>query len=111
MIASPTQTTNNSLRMTDFYFDPTGGRVMIAETWYLLYGGESVDGTGPGRYVGRTCSVVDAAKHFIKVSKNPYSTGYVKVITDDEVVQYWCIDRDNPATLTLRQAIMQLEES
>lgn len=83
----------------------------LTETWYLLFDGDSVDGLGPSEYAGRTCNVVDAARHYIKISENPYSTGYVKVITDDQVVQYSCIDRYNPATLALRYAISQLEES
>lgn len=52
------------------------------EVWFLLEGGSSPDGRGPGRYEGRTTKVVDAVKHYKKVKKNPYSTGRVIVITD-----------------------------
>lgn len=54
----------------------------ISETWYLLYGGQSVDGSVPGVYVGRTTDAVEAANHFKEVNMSPYSTGYVEIITD-----------------------------
>ena len=79
----------------------------MAETWYLLYDGDSVDGSGEGKHVGRTCDVFAAASHYRKVSKNPHSTGYVQVITDKEVVRYSRILGYNPATLELKEAIQQ----
>lgn len=48
---------------------------------YILYGGESEDGRGPGRYIGRTTDKEKARKHFLKTEKNPYSTGCVIVQT------------------------------
>lgn len=73
--------------------------------WYLLYGGSSEDGCGPGKYVGRTVDVFVAAKHYIKISKNPYSTGYVKVVTDDETVLYSSTGVYTPTTSVLKEAI------
>ena len=52
------------------------------ETWYLLYDGDSVDGRGGARYVGRTTDRKQAEAHYHKCAKNPYSTGYVLIITD-----------------------------
>lgn len=52
------------------------------EAWYLLYGGESVDGCGRAEYVARTLDKKVALKHFDKINKNPYSTGKVVVVTD-----------------------------
>lgn len=54
------------------------------ETWFLLFGGSSADGRGPGNYEGRTTDASVALKHFNKVQADPYSTGYVQVITDTE---------------------------
>jgi hypothetical protein len=82
----------------------------MTETWYLLYGGDSVDGCGPGEYEGRTRDVSAAAKHHIKISNNPYSTGYVQVITDKEVVRYSSILGYSPATSELKEAIKQQQE-
>ncbi len=59
---------------------------MIKEKWYLLYGGSSEDGRGPGRYEGRTVDHQEALLHFIKVKSSPYSTGRVLVITDDQEI-------------------------
>lgn len=52
------------------------------ETWFLLYGGTSEDGMGNGLYIGRTTSVLDAYKHYRNCVENPYSTGYVLIVTD-----------------------------
>lgn len=57
----------------------------MTETWYLLFGGSSPDGRGEGGYVGRTIDKKLAFKHFNRISKDPYSTGYVTVITDTSV--------------------------
>lgn len=77
----------------------------MTETWYLLYGGISADGMGSGEYKGRTRDVFTAAKHYIEVSKSPYSTGYVQVITDKEVVRYSSILGHTPIAWELRDAI------
>lgn len=58
-------------------------------TWYLLYGGESEDGMGPGRYIGRTTDCDVAKSHSQSIKKNPYSTGYVLVVTDTETRRMW----------------------
>lgn len=50
-------------------------------TWYLLYGGSSEDGRGPGVYGGRTTSVNVALYHAKKID-SPYSTGYIQAVTD-----------------------------
>ena len=54
----------------------------MMETWYLLYGGESEDGRGSGKYIGRTTDKTVAEKHFKQCRKNPYSTGKVQIVTD-----------------------------
>lgn len=54
----------------------------VNETWYLLYDGDSVDGMGHAKYAGRTCIFVDALSHYLKCKNNPYSTGYVEIVTD-----------------------------
>lgn len=53
-------------------------------TWYLLFDGISVDGMGEPKYTGRTTHKEVAAKHFKKVSENPYSTGKVMIANDFE---------------------------
>lgn len=54
----------------------------IEETWYLLYEGTSVDGSGSAPYHSRT-TVKEVAKWFWeKERRNPYSTSRVVVITD-----------------------------
>lgn len=53
--------------------------------WFLLYGGQSCDGSGLGEYEGRTLDPKVAYEHFKKVGANPYSTGCVRVVTDDKV--------------------------
>lgn len=52
------------------------------EPWFLLYGGTSEDGAGPGRYVGRTTDRDAALRHFHEIKRNPYSTGGVDIVTD-----------------------------
>lgn len=84
----------------------------MTEAWYLLYDGDSVDGRGKGVYVGRTLNASVAAKHYRKIIINPYSTGYITVITDEQVVQYSSWRRDyNPAMSELKDAIQQLEDN
>jgi hypothetical protein len=58
---------------------------MIEETWFLLYGGESADGLGPGRYETRTTDEEVAKRHLERIRENPYSTGKVMVITDTTI--------------------------
>lgn len=53
------------------------------ETWFLLFGGQSSDGRGDGKYEGRTTDVKEAADHMRKVSSNPYSVGSVQIVTDE----------------------------
>lgn len=55
----------------------------LTETWYLLFGGSSADGRGPGEYQGRTTDREIALRHFKECKNNPYSVGYVLVVTDD----------------------------
>lgn len=55
---------------------------MTHPVWYLLYGGSSVDGSGPGTYIGRTTESDVAFKHAKKCASDPYSTGYVIAVTD-----------------------------
>jgi hypothetical protein len=43
----------------------------MTETWYVLYGGTSVDGMGPGIYVGRTTDEKVALEHYHKCRKDP----------------------------------------
>ena len=82
------------------------------ETWYLLYGGQSVDGSGPGVYLGRTCNVFEAGRHYIEINSNPYSTGYIRVVTDtdEEVLRYLCDSHSKPEILALKNAVQQLED-
>lgn len=56
---------------------------MANETWFLLFDGESPDGRGSANYAGRTTDVKKAVWHFRKISGNPYSTGYVQIVTDN----------------------------
>ncbi len=57
---------------------------MTEPTWYCLYGGQSVDGRGNGKYIGRTTDLEKAKEHYNKCHNNPYSTGYVMFYTDTE---------------------------
>lgn len=54
------------------------------QTWYLLYGGTSEDGMGSGPYIGRTTDKEVARDHHAKCRKNPYSIGFVEIVTDTE---------------------------
>lgn len=55
--------------------------------WYLLYGGSSVDGSGPGKYIGRTTESDVAFKHAKECASDPYSTGYVIAVTDKSEIR------------------------
>lgn len=61
----------------------------MIETWFLLFGGSSVDGrlngSHCGPYEGRTTDRVVAQKHYREMRRNPYSIGEVRIITDDSV--------------------------
>ncbi len=90
------------------------------ETWYLLFGGQEIDGRGPGEYKGRTTDVNVAAKFCLEIRRNPYSTGHVETITDSIILYEAITDMKYdrcfswlhcPATLELRAAIHRLEES
>lgn len=52
--------------------------------WFLLYGGDSADGRGPGLFLGRTVFPGTALTHFRKhIKNNPYSTGYIMAVWPD----------------------------
>lgn len=53
---------------------------------YLLYDGDSPDGRGSAKYIGRTNDKEKALKHY-ESCKSPYSTGYVDIITDTKNVR------------------------
>jgi len=55
---------------------------MSNPTIYILYSGQSCDGTGPGEYAGYTTDKNEAIKCF-KDSRKPYSTGYVEIMTQE----------------------------
>jgi hypothetical protein len=57
------------------------------ETWYLLFGGTSVDGAGQGQYMGRTTDKEVARQHYQACANNPYSTGNVIIVTDTDYQQ------------------------
>ena len=63
----------------------------IKETWFLLFAGESEDGLGSGKYVGRTTDAKVAEAHFRKIQDNPYSTGRVNIVTEDDysIAGWW----------------------
>ena len=44
---------------------------------WLLYGGHSEDGRGPGILLGYTFDYKAAVRHFRKIKADPYSTGKV----------------------------------
>lgn len=51
--------------------------------WFLLYGGESEDGRGPGRYMGRTTSPEVARQFYLdNIKGNSYSVGRVEWVDD-----------------------------
>lgn len=59
----------------------------MKETWFLLYGGESEDGAGSGRYEGRTSDKKLAKWHYDACEANPYSVGYVLIVTDESAIE------------------------
>lgn len=52
-------------------------------TLFMLYEGSSPDGRGYAKLVGKTIHKAAALKHYDVVSSNPYSCGYVKIVTKD----------------------------
>lgn len=52
---------------------------------YILYGGESADGTGSGYFLKATESKEEALKHYKSIKSNPYSTGEVQVLTESSL--------------------------
>lgn len=63
----------------------------LPDVIFLLYGGSSADGLGPGVYEGRTADPVLAFKFWEQLVDNPYSTGSVVVITPThkETISSW----------------------
>ena len=61
----------------------------ITETWYLLFGGTSIDGRGGGEYIGRTTSKDVAHGHYLGCLKDPYSIGSVQIVTDIKTERAW----------------------
>ena len=51
-------------------------------TWFLLFSGQSCDGRGQPTYMTRTEDVKIAKKHYKECKANPYSFGYVAIVTD-----------------------------
>jgi hypothetical protein len=62
---------------------------MTEPTWYILYDGESVDGSGPPDYYTRTTDKEVAKEHWKKCKSNPYSTGKVVAYTDTKQIRIW----------------------
>lgn len=60
---------------------------MTHPVWFLLYGGSSADGSGPGKYIGRTTESDVAFKHAKECARDPYSTGYVIAVTDKSEIR------------------------
>lgn len=51
------------------------------KTIYLLFDGSSEDGRGTPSFIEATEDRIKALSHYQKVTDNPYSTGYVQVLT------------------------------
>lgn len=80
-------------RVTEFDSQIDAARAEEREaTWFLLYGGTSADGAGPGKYVGRTTDPEVARAHHHEVKNDPYSTGYVEIVTDSTCRRAWSAD-------------------
>ena len=62
------------------------------QTWYILYGGTSVDGRGDEVFVERTTNYKKAKKHLKRNAKNPYFLGSVDVITDEYKEKVFSVD-------------------
>lgn len=60
--------------------------VIPAAPWFILYGGDSEDGRGFGKYIGRTVFPGTALTHYRKyIKNNPYSVGYVQAVWPDRM--------------------------
>lgn len=59
----------------------------MSAPWFLLFGGSSADGLGPGVFVGRTTVPAEAERHYRMVRRDPYSTGYVVIVSDASYVR------------------------
>ena len=55
---------------------------------YRLYYGQSEDGRGTPRKTGATSIKKEAAKHLLKIEKNPYAYGHVMVDLPDGTERY-----------------------
>ena len=54
-------------------------------TWFVLFEGISVDGRGGrARFLKRTLDLSEAKAHYQACRDDPYSIGYVLVITETE---------------------------
>ena len=60
---------------------------MTEPTWYILYDGNSVDGTGSPDFYKRTTDKQEAKEHWKKCKSNPYSTGRVVAYTDTKQIR------------------------
>lgn len=59
----------------------------MREVWYILFDGQSEDGRGPAAFKRRTTSEEVAFDFFVKLQKNPFSTGFVRVYTDTKEIK------------------------
>jgi hypothetical protein len=59
---------------------PSRRKIKSANPWFILYGGTSEDGRGPGEYLGRTTLLYVAKEHLDKCISDPYSTGSVQIV-------------------------------
>lgn len=62
------------------------------QTWFILYGGTSVDGRGHEAFVERTTNSKVAKRHLKRNEKNPYFVGSVDVITDEAKRKVFSVD-------------------
>lgn len=63
----------------------SGSDPVQEDAWYLLYGGTSADGMGPGTYLTRTYNENIAKEHAAKCAADPYSVGYTLKVNDFKV--------------------------
>jgi hypothetical protein len=57
---------------------------VIEEAWYLIYEGSSPDGRGSPAFSYRTTDRARALNSLKEMRDNPYSNGYVIMVTDEE---------------------------
>ncbi|QOC57992.1 hypothetical protein phiK7B1_137 [Pseudomonas phage phiK7B1] len=62
--------------------------MILKAPWFLLYGGSSADGRGPGKYMGRTMDPGNAISFYREHIKKQdgYATGYVQAVFEGEVL-------------------------